>query len=274
LAAEAGLVWKGCGVALPPGINLRTFVAGLLRRARQSWTKHGPFRFAVLCVQWSLRGGSHRLRRLVARRRRPPAGAAGAAGFDRRFHVDTGASLSDVAGLARIASPSWKHGTDYQATDEGVFRETMAALPIRHEEFVFIDLGSGKGKALLLASEYPFERIIGVEYSEPLHRIAQSNLAAYRNPAMQCTRIESVCADAAAFAIPPRPCVFYLYNPFDEIILERVVRNIVASLEQVPRPVFAVYWHALHAEVFRRHGFREIARRSIRGADTVVFQGP
>jgi hypothetical protein len=39
-------------------------------------------------------------------------------------------------------------------------------------------LGSGKGRALLVASELPFAKIIGVELSRELHRIAEQNLGA------------------------------------------------------------------------------------------------
>jgi tRNA G46 methylase TrmB len=36
------------------------------------------------------------------------------------------------------------------------------------------DLGSGRGRALLLASHVPFEQIIGIEVSPQLHRSLQS----------------------------------------------------------------------------------------------------
>ena len=44
--------------------------------------------------------------------------------------------------------------------------------------FTFIDLGSGKGRTLLMASDYPFRRIIGLELLEELRRSRFTTLSA------------------------------------------------------------------------------------------------
>jgi hypothetical protein len=41
----------------------------------------------------------------------------------------------------------------YQPTDPAEFREMMKALPIDFREFTFVDIGSGKGRTLLMAAE-------------------------------------------------------------------------------------------------------------------------
>jgi hypothetical protein len=48
--------------------------------------------------------------------------------------------------------------------------------------YTFIDMGSGKGRMLLLAAEPPFRRIIGVEFASDLDALARSNVKTYRNP--------------------------------------------------------------------------------------------
>ncbi len=65
----------------------------------------------------------------------------------------------------------------YQPTDAALFQEMMSSLPIAFSEFTFVDLGSGKGRTLLMASEYPFRRIVGVEILPELHRAAEKNIA-------------------------------------------------------------------------------------------------
>ena len=69
----------------------------------------------------------------------------------------------------------------YQPTDPALFQEIMASLPIEFEQFAFVDLGSGKGRTLLMASEYPFKRIVGVELIAELHRAAEENIRDYRS---------------------------------------------------------------------------------------------
>jgi SAM-dependent methyltransferase len=129
----------------------------------------------------------------------------------------------------------------YQATDPALFREMMASLPIEFDPFTFVDLGSGKGRTLLMASEYPFRRIVGVELIAELHRAAEENIRAYHSTTQRCTQIEAVCADACQFVFPDTPLVLYLFNPLPEAGLQRVLRNLEQSLRQSPRPVWIVY---------------------------------
>jgi len=129
----------------------------------------------------------------------------------------------------------------YQPTEPALFQEMMASLPIEFDQFTFIDLGSGKGRTLLMASEYPFMKIVGVEFIAELHRAAEENIRAYRSPTQPCVQIEAVCADAGEFVFPNTPLVLYLFNPLPEWGLDRMIRNLEQSLEQSPRPVWIVY---------------------------------
>lgn len=131
----------------------------------------------------------------------------------------------------------------YQPTDPSAFREMMAALPIDFRAFTFVDIGSGKGRTLLMASEYPFRRIVGVELIGELHRAAEKNIAAYqaRTPTAQGLAIESVCLDVREFAFPATALVIYLFNPLPEARLRQVIRNLEESWRKAPRPVWIVY---------------------------------
>ena len=129
----------------------------------------------------------------------------------------------------------------YQATDPALFREMMASLPIEFDQFTFVDLGSGKGRTLLMASEYPFRKIVGVELIAELHRAAEENIRLYRSATQRCSQIEAVCADACEFVLPATPLVLYLFHPLPEVGLQRVLRNLERSLEQSPRPGWIVY---------------------------------
>jgi len=129
----------------------------------------------------------------------------------------------------------------YQPTEPALFREMMASLPIEFKRFTFVDLGSGKGRTLLMASEYPFRKIVGVELIAELHDAAEENISDYRSPTQRCAQIEAVCMDACEFDLPDTPLVLYLFNPLPEAGLQRVLRNLEQSLEQAPRPVWVVY---------------------------------
>jgi SAM-dependent methyltransferase len=146
-------------------------------------------------------------------------------------------------------------GRPYFATEPWLFEQIMQALAfsvqqsgvspsVAHgtlQDFTFIDLGSGKGRVLLMASDYPFKRIIGVEFMPELHRTAQKNIACYPNDREQCRQIETVCMDAREFQFPDGPLVVYLFNPFPESTFAQVLENLRLSVEQAPRPVYIAY---------------------------------
>jgi len=147
----------------------------------------------------------------------------------------------------------------YQPTDPAAFREMIDALAehtqLNFRDFTFLDLGSGKGRTLLMASDYPFRRILGVELLPALHQIAQENLRDYKNDSQQCFALESVCADAITFPFPEEPLVIYLFNPFGESALRRAVSNLEQSLRANPRTLYVLYHNPLLEHVLVESGF-------------------
>jgi hypothetical protein len=101
-------------------------------------------------------------------------------------------------------------------------------LPL--DSYTFIDLGAGMGRAMLLASEFPFRAVIGVEMHPTLVRIARKNLSHWRAAERACAPLRMVCCDAAEFPLPTGPCVVFLFNPFGAPLLRRVLRSWSRSL--------------------------------------------
>lgn len=137
----------------------------------------------------------------------------------------------------------------YQPTEAVLFHQMIGALSAQtgfdFREFVFIDLGSGKGRTLLMASDYSFRRIIGVELLPALHRAALENLGKYRSESQKCFAIESICADATEFVFPAEPIVLFLFNPFPEHGLRHVIANLEESLREHPRKMYVLYHNPL-----------------------------
>jgi len=129
----------------------------------------------------------------------------------------------------------------YFATEPWLFEQIMQAIPEDFSQFTFVDLGSGKGRILLMASDYPFQRIVGVEFMLDLHRVAQKNITSYSNDRQRCTQIEAVCMDAREFQFSEAPLVVYLFNPFSEPTFARVLENLRQSIEPSPRDVYIAY---------------------------------
>jgi hypothetical protein len=129
----------------------------------------------------------------------------------------------------------------YFASEPWLFEQILRAIPVDFSRFTFIDLGAGKGRALLIASGYPFQRIVGVEFMPELCRAARKNIAGYSSERQRCRRIEAICMDARDFQFPLEPLVVYLFNPFSEPTFALVLENLRMSVERAPRPVYIAY---------------------------------
>lgn len=152
-------------------------------------------------------------------------------------------------------------GAKYQASDPELFHNILSSLPVSPNELTFIDLGSGKGRTLLMASDYPFRRIIGVELLEELHEAAKRNIASYRSETQKCFNIEAYCIDARKFLFPQEPLVLYLFNPFPDYILNAVLEKLRLSVVSYPREIFVIYHNLIHEALFEaRPWLRQLHR--------------
>jgi hypothetical protein len=159
--------------------------------------------------------------------------------FDLHHGIETSkrVHLTDL----KVESPNWIYSDGYWPTPPEVFQEAILSLSSEPEDLVFIDFGSGKGRVLLMASEFPFRKIIGVEFSRELHIIAQQNIQNYRSTTQKCSNITSVCADFTQFPIPADPLFVFLYNPSSKEITSSLASSIATSLREHPRELWVLY---------------------------------
>jgi SAM-dependent methyltransferase len=162
--------------------------------------------------------------------------------FDERFGVETGGLLYELPS----GHQADQYNNGYFAVAPSVFhsvmQEVQERLQVDYRRFSFVDMGSGKGRALLLAAGYPFREVIGVELSPELDRIARANIARYTGPRLRAP-ITSIQGDAADFHWPPGPLLVYMWNAFTGPVMEQVFRNLEASLSHLPRELYLVYIH-------------------------------
>lgn len=124
----------------------------------------------------------------------------------------------------------------YVPSDYHSFGRVLNEIDIRAQADVFIDFGSGMGRAVILAATKPFNRVIGVEMSEKLNQTARENLR-HAKPRLKCVNVELITCDATLFEIPPDATFLYFNNPFSGQILTQVLSNVRKSLQTSPRRI-------------------------------------
>lgn len=132
---------------------------------------------------------------------------------------------------------------------------------------VFVDFGSGKGRMVYQAARLPFGRVVGVEISQNLNRIAHENLERRRDR-LSCQQIELVTADAVDFSIPDGMTFAYLYHPFSGQTFRTVIDNIVESLDKWPRQLTLIYQAPLMGSYVLSTGRFQLVRVAKYGRDS------
>jgi SAM-dependent methyltransferase len=158
--------------------------------------------------------------------------------FDRIHGTDTSGFLGEEL---LTGHPAEAHGSPYAGVQPSVLRSVLAALPPL-EDCTFIDLGCGKGRPMLIATEFPFRDIVGVELSPLLVEVAEKNAAimARRYPDRTPVRVEM--GDATAYPMPAGNVLLFIYNSFDRELMLKVVANVERALAaDDQRSIYVVY---------------------------------
>jgi SAM-dependent methyltransferase len=159
--------------------------------------------------------------------------------FDLWHGIDSAGDIS-LKGFTPVG-PNAAEATYYSPGDPVVLRRALALLRLDFPRYAFIDLGSGKGRSVLVAARWPFRRVIGVEFVRQFHEIAVENLRRWPASKISCEQITLWCEDAATFEFPPDPLVVYMFNPFNEKFVSRVMGNLEASVRLQPRDAVIIY---------------------------------
>jgi SAM-dependent methyltransferase len=175
--------------------------------------------------------------------------------FDIRYSLQTEALIPIQLNNLTVKSINRERGGAYYATRILPLRRLLKRIqPLIPADGVLVDLGCGKGRVLMVASELGFREVRGVEFAEELCQLARSNCAAYKRATGTQTEFQIIEADAVDYAIRPDENVFFLFNSFDSVVLRKVLGNLVRSLDEVPRRTLIISHGVLYPVRGERSG--------------------
>lgn len=221
-----------------------------VRRFLQVLVNRGPWGFCVLAAQKAA------ARLHLTKALQQDAAPKGTVGrlvhpFDEEHGTDTSGLIWGEEMSSGHRNDLWS--TAYYGISPSLLTQVIGSLQLDWERFTFIDLGSGKGRALLVASRFPFNRILGVEFIPQLHQAAVENIRKFSAPWQSCSKIEPRHGDATEFAYPGGPIVLYLYNPFLAPVLKRCLKHLARSLKDEPRELYLIYANPSFERLVERH---------------------
>jgi SAM-dependent methyltransferase len=187
------------------------------------------------------------------------------AAFDSRYGTDTQAHVE--VGALGVDRAIALHAVRYEPSAIPKVRCALRHLGVRPEAFEFVDVGSGKGLVPLLAARLPFRRVVGLEASAELVRIAERNLEIYSAQETLRAPVAFANVDALEYEYDDRDRVVYLYNPFDEATLRRLVSRLLQAAPS--SALLVVYVNPVHRHVIDETG---AFRTPFENASLAVFR--
>ena len=187
--------------------------------------------------------------------------------FDVLHGVDTtglvfGESLFDRRGRTAESQGAHYWVTGYYGVAPSAFRAALMRLDLTWEQFTFVDIGCGKGRAMLLALEHPFREVVGVELAPTLAATAEHNLEAFHAAWKQAhvpTRV--MAGDATRFDLPGGPLLLFLYHPFAGPVMKQFIAHVKAAMEAESREIYLLYANPeLAPDIVATPGFEQIWR--------------
>jgi SAM-dependent methyltransferase len=158
-------------------------------------------------------------------------------------------------------------GHCYMATSEKTFKKIIQYIPDNFFDTNFLDIGCGRGKVLILAKENGFRsEIIGVELSKKLSDSCQKNI--YKDN----SNIQVKNMNALEYQINKNDSVFFFYNPFSEIIFNKILKNIMESTRAAPRKIIVIYVNPIFKNFLNENFLFNVEFEADLGQQVVIYE--
>jgi SAM-dependent methyltransferase len=148
------------------------------------------------------------------------------------------------------------HATIYMPASYDLLEEVFERIKNTGHNH-FLDIGCGKGRVLSVAAHHGFNKVTGLDFSRQLCNDAEKNLAATKQ-AFSNLQYKVINNDAFYFEIPDDVDCIFMFNPFDDVIMNGVAENILESFEINPRIITLIYVNPIYKEELLEVGFKEI----------------
>ena len=175
--------------------------------------------------------------------------------FDLKYGIETRRHIASWD--LKIISENKKYAFRYEPIPIREFYSSMKNLQIKFEDYIFIDVGAGKGRALLLASNFPFKELIGIEFSKEIYNIAKNNIDRFKYVNKK-SNFNLRYEDAIAYSFPDENIVLFLYNPFDGKVLYDFIDNIRQHIEITKKDFIIIYHYPMYSNLYDKQSFLEL----------------
>lgn len=149
-----------------------------------------------------------------------------------------------------------EHASVYQPINYYIAEQLFEQLVLEDIQGALLDLGCGKGRVIAIAAAYGFKEIIGIDFSPALCEDAEA-IATMVMDDYEDVKVKIECVDAANYTIPTTVSTVFLFNPFDALIMQEVIKQLQKSQQLNPREIKILYANPVCKQSFFNAGFVE-----------------
>ena len=185
---------------------------------------------------------------------------SGGRSLDRKLGIRTNEFIDkEKSGVPEGSVETSEH---HVAVNPRVFRSALAATGVDFPDFVFVDVGSGLGRAVILATRFGFKKIIGVEISKKLNDRAIENLVTFSKKAGK-TPCELLNMDALDYELPNQNLCIHINRPFSHELMAAFLEKIERSLSECPRKIVVVSVFLFEPWVFEKAPSLKLTKQTL-----------
>ena len=141
--------------------------------------------------------------------------------------------------------------------------KTTVAAPLRYldqsdfdlTEFSFVDIGCGKGKALIIANKFKFKEVIGYEINRQVYDVLCKNINKLNIRNSQLIN-DSINADKIR-----NKSIIYFYNPFSENMTYDFFKKI--SLDKNLKQLIIIYVNPQYTKVLNQYKWNIVYEKKV-----------
>ena len=134
-------------------------------------------------------------------------------------------------------------GNKYQPVGYRRLRQVLRLARRMNPQSTFVDIGCGLGRPIILALEFGFPNVIGIDISDKLIDLCKKNIPKGQD------NVKLICCDVEDYSFPIGPLTVFLFNPFDRKRLE----NLVSKLEETNSNSLIIYFNPKYYDVFKKN---------------------
>jgi SAM-dependent methyltransferase len=173
---------------------------------------------------------------------------------EKKYGINT-TGADELQNLAK-SGVDISHATMYMPVSYHLLENVFKQLPLTNRNH-FLDVGCGKGRALCVAVYNEFKKVSGIDFSVSFCTDAINNLKITQNRTFAFQQ-NVIHTNVLAYQIPDDVDCIFLFNPFDEQLMQHLITEINKSLQKNSRLLHIIYANPLYVQLFTNAGFQQI----------------